>query len=57
VQQPKNKYNSIKQQFEDNTAKIEAIKADYQKDSERYPLTSDLKYEQQIKDIQQEAWF
>jgi len=49
--------DSIKQQYEDNNAKIQAIKEDYKKDDERYPLTATNKYDQQIKDITQQAGF
>jgi hypothetical protein len=48
---------NIKTQYEDNKLRINAIKDDYKKDAERFPLTSDLKYETQVKDFLNQAGF
>ena len=52
-----NQLQNIKTQYEDNKLRINAIKDDYKKDAERFPLTSDLKYETQVKDFLNQAEF
>jgi hypothetical protein len=44
-------------QYNTNIAKIQAIKADFKNDDQKYPELADLKYDTQVKDLMQQAGF